>query len=363
MKELFDDLLLFINHDNQTNKINRSINWDNIYAIAKEQGILAIVWDGVQNLCKRGIISQNNMPPKSLKIQWALSVEKITNRYLKQQNIIEKLSAFYSDHNIRMMLLKGYGLSLLYDCPEYRECGDIDIWLYGDQKRADKIIEYEKNIKVDVDRHHHTTFIINGTMVENHFNFLNIYAHRSNRYIEKELLRLSENENSIKIKVGNSDVFLPSPNLNALFLLRHSAVHFAAVSIKLRHILDWAKFIIRYHNEIDWKWLFKISEQYNMHQFLYGINSIVIKYFGVSQDMIPHFPCNSKLEDRILNDILSQDECISELQNRYLLSRVLFRFRRWWRNRWKHRIVYNEGLIQTFFTQVYSHLLKPKSLK
>jgi hypothetical protein len=41
---------------------------------------------------------------------------------------------------------------------------------------------------------------------------------------------------------------------------------------------------------------------------------------------------------------------------------VAYKFRRWWANRWKHRIVYREGLIKSFITQVYSHIIKPKSI-
>lgn len=363
MRQTFTDLLVFLNPNNQTERIRHTINWQSVYQMAKEQGVLAMAWHGIQCLHERKIISAENMPQNPLKIQWALSVEKISSRYFRQQNVIAKLSEYYVEHGIQMMLLKGYGLSLWYDVPEFRECGDVDIWLYGEQRRADRIMRDEWGVKVNVDRHHHTTFVIDGIMIENHFNFLNVYAHQSNRLIERDLLKLLQEGKGVKINIGATEVFIPSPNFNALFLLRHSAVHFAAISINLRHIIDWARFIINNYNDINWQWLYATAEQYNMHRFLYGINAIAIDYFGVSQNMVLEFPRNPQLEKRILEDILSPVFSKNQLGTPNLIDRIIYRTRRWWHNRWKHRIVYKEGLLVTFITQVYSHLLKPNSLK
>lgn len=98
----------------------------------------------------------------------------------------------------------------------------------------------------------------------------------------------------------------------------------------------------------------------NMHRFLNCINAISINNIGVDAKLFPSFERDLKLEERVLNDI-----CILSSARNFLkrFIRIMrFKFRRWLANRWKHRIVYREGLIHTFFRQVYSHLLKPKSI-
>ena len=77
--------------------------------------------------------------------------------------------------------------------------------------------------------------------------------------------------------------------------------------------------------------------------------------------MIPAFDRDPALEERVLADIL-QPEFSETPPAGGLLRTVWFRTRRWWCNRWKHRIVYSEGLLWTFLVQVRSHLMKPHSL-
>ena len=82
---------------------------------------------------------------------------------------------------------------------------------------------------------------------------------------------------------------------------------------------------------------------------------------GLDAALIPPFERDIKLEKRVLNDIL-HPEFSEKFPEKGFVQIIRFKFRRWMANRWKHRIVYREGIIGTFFRQVYSHLLKPKSI-
>lgn len=92
--------------------------------------MLAQAWDGIQ------FLPEAVRPSKALRLQWAVNVDRIENTYRRQERAIARLAAFYREHAIPMMLLKGYGLSLFYPVPEHRPCGDIDIWLFGRQPRG-----------------------------------------------------------------------------------------------------------------------------------------------------------------------------------------------------------------------------------
>lgn len=45
-----------------------------------------------------------------------------------------------------------------------------------------------------------------------------------------------------------------------------------------------------------------------------------------------------------------------------LLRVVRFKTRRWWANRWKHRLVFDEGLAGAFVRSVWAHLKRPQSI-
>lgn len=56
--------------------------------------------------------------------------------------------------------------------------------------------------------------------------------------MEKIFKELGMND-SYSIDIEGERVYLPSPDLHALFLIRHLALHFASVSINLRQMIDW----------------------------------------------------------------------------------------------------------------------------
>ena len=352
-----------------------SFDWLDIYTISVKHNISAIVWDDIQQTIADGLVPAEQQPTKAQKIQFALATERIEKTYARQKAVIAKLAHFFAGYNIKMMILKGYGLSLNYPVPNHRPCSDIDIWLFEErekpngeigkcsaQQKADNLLREHFGISIDEDKHHHTVFYLDGVMVENHYDFLNIHAHRSNRIIEQRLQQLVQQDMET-IDVDGVEAYLPSPDFHALFMLRHSAAHFAAERIVIRHLLDWRYFVERYTEHIDWSQLQSFAEQMNLHRFLNSINAICIDKLGLPGDCVPPFERDVQLEERVWNEIL-QPEFMEEKPHIVVyIKSCSFIFRRWWANRWKHRIVYNEGLMTTFFVQVWSHLLKPKSLK
>ena len=345
-----------------------------VYSIASEQGVLAVVWDAILH-DESGKVRSAFLSDRSLKLQWAINVEHIEQKYARQKAAIAAMAHFFASHGIRMMILKGYGLSLNYPIPEHRPCGDIDIWLFGVeidpagkshivnvQTKADDLLRNKLKIKIDEDEHHHTVFYFDGVMVENHYDFLNVHAHASNRVIEKRLQSLVR-AGMESVMVDGETVYLPSADFDALFLLRHTAAHFAAENIGLRHLLDWKYFVERNSASVDWVSLETFAKELNMHKFLHCLNGICIDYLGMSNDLLPLFKRDVDLEKRVLAEIFEPEFSEAKPQNAGILRSLSYKFRRWWANRWKHRIVYREGLVSTFFVQLRSHLMKPKSLK
>lgn len=337
------------------------IDWADVHKYAAKQGVAAIAWEGLQKAEQQGIIHSDSYPSKATKLHWAYNVEKQIKRYRKQEQTIMKLASELSHDGIRLMILKGYGLSLDYPTPEHRSCSDIDIWLFGKHDTANEIIAKRFGIDIDNDKHHHTVFYIDGVMIENHYDFLNINAHRSNRDIERELRSRIE-EGASAITIDNCEVWRPSTNGHALFLVRHAASHFASVEIVLRHVCDWGMFVKNHHSKIDWEWLNEVCKRHNMKQFMDALTVAASDLCGFDIDQIPGITRSTKLEQRIFNDILSP-EFDEQKPTQGTLRIILFKSRRWWTNRWKHRLVYNDGLISSFITQSWSHILKPKGIK
>ena len=212
------------------------------------------------------------------------------------------------------MVLKGYACSLNWPKPNHRPCGDIDIWLFGKQKEADVLLAKAKGIQIDKSHHHHTVFDWGDFMVENHYDFNHIYHHKSGPALERVFKELGKDDSHYVILKGEK-VYTPSPNLHTLFLLKHSMTDFAAFCVTLRQVLDWGFHVKNYHEEIDWKWLSGVINQYHMKDFFDCINAICVEDLGFQPSIFPYVQFNPSLKEKVLADIFAPKYAREEILN------------------------------------------------
>ena len=354
--------------------------WEELKALADAQGLSAVVLDGLNAVHDSGFMVNGSSLPLEMKLEWIGEVlQNYELRYVQYEKAISALAGFYNQHGFKMMLLKGYACSLDWPKSNHRPCGDMDIWLFGEQKAADAAIAKEKGINIDDGHHHHTVFNWQGLTVENHYDFVNVYAHKTGKEQEaifKELGNITnvndndnENDNSgsntngtniTNVLVNGEKVYLPSPNLHALFLVRHLANHFASMEITLRQVLDWAFFVEKHTKDIDWKWLVDLLEKYHLKDFYNCINAICVGDLGFNVKMFPNVQFDPNLKEKILKDILNPE--FGSLLPKGFANRLVYKYRRWKANAWKQQLCYGENRSTEFWTSVKAHLLKPSSI-
>lgn len=336
------------------NLIPDQIDWSAIQALADRQGLSAIVLDGIETL------SDGKRPSQGLLLEWIGEVlQAYEYRYNAYRKAIVEMAAFYREHGLKMMVIKGYACGINWPKSEHRPYGDIDIWLFGKQREADVVLAKEKGIKVDCSHQHHTAFYWRDFMVENHYDFNNVHHHKSSMKLEKIFKELGIDDSN-SVEVDGEKVYLPSPNLHTLFLLKHSMTDFAAFYVNLRQVLDWGFHVERYHNEIDWVWLKKVIEEYHMTEFFNTINAICVDDLGFNSDIFPCVQFNPMLKDKVLEDIFEPK--FTREEPRLFIPRLVYKFRRWKGNAWKHQMCYNESMWSAFLSGMKNHLLKPSSI-
>ncbi len=330
------------------------VEWSTIKALAEEHGLMGVLIDGIERL------PESVRPPKDLLLEWIGEVlQGYEYRYDSYRKAIAGLAGFYNSHDIKMMVLKGYACSIDWPRPEHRPCGDIDIWLFGKQKEADDLLRKEKDLKIDKSHHHHTVFQWGDFIVENHYDFINVHHHKSNVEYEKILKELGQDDSHV-INVSREKVYLPSPDLQALFLLKHLMLHFASEGISIRQLLDWAFFVCKHGKEVDWKMIESELEKYGMKE-MYGIlNAICVEELGFGASVFSFVQFNPLTKEKVQKDIMQTR--ISEINPSCVLNRAFFRYRRWRNNGWKHELCYKETMWSAFWSGVWNHLLKPSSI-
>lgn len=342
------------------------VDWLEIKTLAEKHGLSAVVLDGIEKA------SQNYQIPLNLKLQWIGEVlQEYEGRYKAYEKTIGEMAGFYNQHGFKMMVLKGYACSLDWPKPEHRPCGDIDIWLFGQQEEADKALDswfkdHGSRFEIDNSHHHHTVFNWGDFTVENHYDFINVHHHKSHVKLEKILKEFAADDSYyIEIKCDSDDaatekVYLPSPNLHALFLMKHLMLHFSTGEITLRQVLDWAFFIEKHGKDVDWNKILGIYDEFHISEFFNCINAICVEELGFASGIFPYVQLNPFLKEMVLNDILNprfQGEMPSNL-----FARILWKIRRWKANEWKHELCYKESMWSAFWSGVWGHLLKPKTI-
>ncbi len=296
------------------------VDWEAMEELAAEQGLSAVMVDGIEQ------VPEGVRPPKLVLLQWiGETLQGYEYRYEQYKKAISELASFYNSHGFKMMILKGYVCSLDWPKPEHRPCGDIDIWQFGQYKEADALLKKEKGIVIDKSHHHHTVFYWHDFMVENHYDFINTVDLKSSKELERVFKELGQDD-SHSVELYGEKVYLPSPNLHALFLLRHTLLHFVSSSMTLRQILDWGFFAQTQGKDVDWDWLLGVLEKYNMKEFFDCINAICVGDLGFESNVFPCVQFNPFLKDRVLNDTLYPTFKVEE--PRFIVPRIAYKIKR-----------------------------------
>lgn len=142
-------------------------------------------------------------------------------------------------------------------------------------------------------------------------------------------------------------MFYPSADFNALFLLKHTALHFASTQMSLRQLLDWLLFVKAEGEKVDWKGLYVFLREQRLDGFANVLNAIGVRYLGFPRGLFYEVSEDEGLVERVFGDVLSPE--FGEMEDGSLLSGVWVKGRRFWRNRWKHRLCYKDSLWSGFW--------------
>ena len=271
-------------------------DWKQCYRLSARQGVMALAWDGVITL------PANLQPPRALKLTWGMAVQDYEAKYARYCRTIQELSAFYAEHGIVTVQMKGVGLSSYYPVPAHREGGDIDIFTFSADKSkmtdaeanrlADELM-IQQGIEVELHSYKHSNFYYKGIPIENHKFFLNV-EHYPVAVQVNEMLKQCLQPQATKLLEGECNILTPSSAFNTLFLAFHASQHYGS-GIALHHLCDWAMLVKRYG--------LQLPKELTDKRFLGAIAAftrLCNHYLGTEVEVIG----GKELADEILEEIL-----------------------------------------------------------
>lgn len=327
-------------------------DWSILHKLAAKHSVTAIAVDGLQCLHEQGCEIYREPLDRRICLQMYAQTMVVERQYHLYQKGLIDLLLFYQKHDIKTLLLKGYGLSLNYPKPNHRPPGDIDVYHFGYGGMVDECLRKELGITTKQNEDKHSTFVYKGLSVENHAVFMNDECHPSLRSLERFFEEDADNAIQYKIRLTEGrevSVFFPSIATNALFIPFHLGEHFVHGEASFRQVCDWYCFVKAYHSDIDWTLIEKKSKETGFFDFLCCLNAILLYFMGADTTWLPRWEYKKVLAEKVLKEILHSPQNIINMS----LWKKICRF---FSANWKFNMVYKkENILMASFRQARAY--------
>ena len=219
----------------------KKVDWKELYAIAKKQALLGVLFHGIQRLPKE------LAPEQKLLMQWMVMAEMIRKQNIRLFQDSVKVCQNFENEGFANCILKGQGNALLYPDPYMRTPGDIDIYLAGGRKRVMQYIN--KVCPNQVMRYHHVDFPVMKTAIEVHFTPSYMFSPIHNSRMQKWFKEVMGEQCNLRVSLpdGYGEIHVPQVSFNVIYILSHLHRHIFTEGIGLRQLLDYYFVICDFH--------------------------------------------------------------------------------------------------------------------
>ena len=236
--------------------------WREIWMQAQKQTVCGFVFAGIEKL------PAEMQPPKEILMRMWTYTERIKKTNLKIGVVANEILGWYEAEGLEPTIIKGITSGALYNRPELRTPGDIDLFF---QENYDKAVPVARSKGADVTLDdNHDVFDYKGIHVELH--------HRAFKtlYPVKDLDLSPIRFESESYRGGMLNV-----KANAMLMMIHPARHFMNEGIGLRQLCDWAMFLKKYEGcpELEEAW--KEVKRQGAERFVVEFTAIAVHYLGL----------------------------------------------------------------------------------
>jgi len=224
----------------------KDIDYNEVYRLAEEQSVIGLVASGLEHVIDVRI-------PKDVALSFAGVALQLEQRNTAMNEFVSWLIEKLRKDDVHALLVKGQGIAQCYERPLWRASGDVDLLLSeGNYQRAKKyLMPLASSSEKEYTSFKHLSMMINGFEVELHGTLHTRLSKRVDGVIDEVQADVFYGGNVRSWQNGNTQVFLPGVNNDAIFLFTHILHHFYVDGIGLRQFCDWCRFLWTYRDKID----------------------------------------------------------------------------------------------------------------
>ena len=329
--------------------------WVRIGDLARKQGVLGIMLDGVDKLetTRYGLTRELTAAQK---LEWIGEVLQIEHRNRQQIVVMNDLAGRWKQQGCRVMVMKGQANGVFYPKPEHRNPGDIDCYLFENYARGNDIARQE-GANVDESWYKHSVINYKGETFENHQYFVHTRDGKRGKRLNQELVeQLKDKSEEIRVIPGTV-VEMPSVQWTAMFLTYHACAHFISEGLRLKQILDWVMFLNVHQSDVNWGAFYAFCDRNHLRVFVDAMNTIAVKYLGIKINSERFGIKESPYADKIMHSALYDEDYVfnsgkSGWANRLHIVKNMFHYR------WKYEEIYQTSVWKQLWWYVFGYLFK-----
>jgi len=302
-------------------KFQGAVDWEKVYRLAEEQSVQGLVLQGIERLKNDnhnhnenlnlnhnhnenlddngnegnsqlglGSTLRSELPSQMLLLQWIGEVQIIEQQNKAMNEFVARLIGQLREEDVYAILVKGQGIAQCYDRPLWRVSGDVDLLLSSNNYEKAKEVLLPLAVEADteyVSLKHLGMTMKEGFVVELHGMLHCRLSNRIDKMIDDAQHDVFCRGHVRSWDNNGTQVFLPAPDNDVIFIFTHILKHFYIEGIGLRQICDWCRFLWTYRESLNHGLLeSRIKEAGLMTEWM-AFAALAVEYLGMPIEAMP----------------------------------------------------------------------------
>lgn len=341
--------------DVKVNGCGLAVSGSDVMRLAEEQSVVGLVTAGFERLTAYSL-------PLTDKLTLLGKCQLIEQRNAAMNQFVAGLMAQMREVGIKALLLKGQGLAQCYERPMWRTCGDVDLCLDDDNyERAKRFLQpLASRVDKEAPYSRHLAMTIDPWTVELHGYLRCGLFKRIDRELDEMRRDEFEGGKERTWMNGNTQVYLPSADCDAVYVFVHFLNHFYKGGICLRQVCDWCRLLWTYREALDVPQLERHLNRMGLLDEWKGFAALAVEKLGMPVDAMPLYDAADKWKRkavRILDFMLESGNKVNDYYRKPYVIRKFCSMRKRLADLFHHACIFPLGAMR-FLPNIMFHGLR-----
>lgn len=280
------------------------IDYGEVLNLAEEQFVVGLVASGIEHV-------EDVSVPKDFFLRFAGQVLQIEQRNEDMDAFVKKLIETLRKKDVYAVLVKGQGIAQCYERPLWRASGDVDLLLCeSDYEKSKELLRpMATGVETEYTHFKHLGMTIDEWAVELHGTLHTRLSCRVDKGIDDIQREMFHSGKVREWMNGGTQVLLPAPDEDVIFVFTHILHHFFFEGIGLRQICDWCRLLWTFRDSLNHELLESRIRKMGLMSEWKAFAAFAVKWLGMPVEAMPLYEDNhnvnlDKKADKICKFVL-----------------------------------------------------------